>query len=674
MKLKVVHKVYLGFFVIVALLVVSSATSISKLGFIIKSTVQVKDVAVPVQKHSNALQISLLRLAQSSTQSFNSHNTTEIDASTTKFALDTLTLNKNFSTVATLVAQDPTLKQILSNARINYEKYRLAVDEMLKAIKSRIEVTSALTTTHVGVQNRMDEAAALLLELSYLEGSENTAALEQIAGAANQLEGYLNNILNTAKEIVNETDLHKVLSSKETVAFTVSNLSVQIDYLKQLTEGIDTGGLLEQFLDEYGKGAALLTGENNLVDLKITQLNQSASAREQLKIAEKEVGLASAQLDRLLDNSEQQFNTLQQQVIENLDDGKSQAYLVMFILAGLALLSAFLTSREMLNPLEEINKILSYMAQGDLSRKLNCDKEDEFGLLSKHINEVVDDLTELIKRIIKNASHLTRAAIDSSDEITSMSGYVEQQKTKVLQVTNITEDMNQSVTYVAQQANTAAEEMLQALVQSQQVDQIATANNERISELEYQLEQTTTVIDKLQIESNNIGGIIETIRGIAGQTNLLALNAAIEAARAGEQGRGFAVVADEVRSLAGRTQQSTAEIQSMIENLQSQTNTAVADISKGKQQVTECVKLTDELTRSLALINQAINKMHGMSAEIANAAEKQLSQSEEIKVEVSDVAKIADQNSKKSQSTLDYAKQVGRLADELNASVNTFKL
>ena len=234
--------------------------------------------------------------------------------------------------------------------------------------------------------------------------------------------------------------------------------------------------------------------------------------------------------------------------------------------------------------------------------------------------------------------------------------------------------MNQSTNYVTAQANTAADEMLQALEQSEQISNIASANNQRISELEYQLEQTTQGIDKLQIESNNIGGILETIGGIAEQTNLLALNAAIEAARAGEQGRGFAVVADEVRSLAGRTQQSTAEIKTLIDNLQRQTNTAVSDITKGKQQATECVAHTDKLTQSLAIINQAINKMHGMSAEIADAAAQQRTQSEQIQQQVAQVVEIADQNADKSHSTLAISAQVADLAVELNSSVNTFKM
>ncbi len=675
LKLKVVHKVNGGFALIVALLVISSLSAVTRLGSINSSTLQVNDLAVPVQRQSNQLQISLLKQAKLSTLSFNHNSVLQIDQSIDRFASDTAQFNQAYQQLAQLVSKEPELKNYLSQANASYQGYTEAVNSMLSAIKSRIRLSINISQSHEQLITGIDEAGAILLELSYLEPNNNNAAtLEQIAGAANQLDGYLLAIINTAKEIVISTDPAKIQSSKETVEFTLSNLDAQIGYLKTLAADVDTGELLPQFQTEYSKSATLLHGGNNLFDTKLSQLKQLATAQQQLALAETEVNQATGHLDALLTAADQQFNALQLGVLDNVDNGKSQAWLMMSILILFAVICAILTTRAMLLPLSSINRILGYMARGDLTRKLEVTAADEYGELSTNVNKVVDDLTALIGRIGQNGAQLISAADHSSNEISQMSVSIDRQKDKIDEVTQITTLMNQSVNYVTEQANTAADEMLQALEQSQQVDNIAQSNNQRISNLEIQLEQTTTVIDKLQIESNNIGGILETIRGIAEQTNLLALNAAIEAARAGEQGRGFAVVADEVRSLAGRTQQSTAEIQTMIENLQTQTNTAVADITRGKQQATECVKHTDELTQSLALINQAINRMHGMSAEIANAAQQQLTQSEQIKQHVSDVVQIADENAEKSHSTLQDSHKVASLAGELNNSVNTFKV
>jgi methyl-accepting chemotaxis protein len=674
LNLKVSHKVYLGFGTIVVLLVASSLISIFDLGFMIKSGRQVKDIAVPVQKQSNQLQISLLKQAKSSNMIFNNTSLSQIAANEKKFVEDTQRFEQQYQQLVPLVVRSDESKVILKNVNSSYQKYTQAVTQMSSALKEVITVSHQLKLSHKQVKAHIDEASAILIDLSYLQSDSDTRALEEIAGAASQLEGYMLNIFKTAEEIIESSDTDTLNSSQQIIEYTLSNLNSQVNFLKKLAQGVNTDGLLAQFIDEYNKGIALLAGKDSLPELQLIKMSQLAIARQQLTESESQVNKTSASLDQLLQRSDSQFNTLQQQVLEDLDDGRTQAIWVMILLTSFAITAATRTTRAMISPLDSINQVLTYVAQGDLSQKLDIHKKDEFGLLSTNINKVVEDLTDLIRGILINADKLTNAAEDSANEIRQMSDYVGQQKQKVGQVTHITNDMSESVKHVSQQATTAADEMLQALAQSQQVDDIAKANNQRIGELEKQLEQTTGVIDRLQIESNNIGGIIETIRGIAEQTNLLALNAAIEAARAGEQGRGFAVVADEVRSLAGRTQQSTAEIQVMIENLQNQTNTAVNDISKGKSQATACVKYTDELTHSLSLINHAINKMHGMSDEISNTAERQLTQSQQIAEEISSVVEIADLNTQKSESTLAYSNQVANLAEELSASVRTFKV
>ena len=673
-NLKVVHKISAGFIGILLLLWIASMLSMGRLAIIERSSEHVRDIAVPIQKQSNQLQISLLKLAKLSTLSFNNDTISTIEASSSQFGNDTQSFERQLDTLVTLTAQQPDAKQYLMQASNNYSQYTGAVNLMHQAIKARIQAAEQVDASYDELNNAIDEAGAVLMELGYLEDGGSQQVLEQIAGSAGQLDGYLLNVVKTAKEVVLETHLDKVEAAKESTSFTISDLNAQIDYLKNLAHGVDTGGLMEQFLTEYAKAAALLTGDNNLLTQKLAQLQYQADARNQLTRAETQVNQASANLDKLLAAADSQFNQLQDEVLDNVDTGQTHAKWILAIMTLLGVACAIWIAKLMLGPLEGINKVLSYMAQGDLSRKLEVNKQDEFGLLSHHINEVVDDLTELISQIVSNSKQLTDAAKQSSDEILQMTACAGEQMDKVRHVTGITEDMAQSVSYVSQQASTAADEMLQALKQSEQVDNIAGDNNRRIAELEQQLEQTTGVIHRLQRESENIGGILETIRGIAEQTNLLALNAAIEAARAGEQGRGFAVVADEVRSLAGRTQHSTAEIQTMIENLQRQTSSAVEDITKGKAQATECVKYTDELTNSLHMINQAIGRMQSMSDEIANAAEQQLGQSCTIRDEMAAVVTIAESNSTNAQSTLAYSADVAGLAADLNDSVNTFKV
>ena len=674
LSLKVSHKVFLGFGIIVFTLFCTGFIFINKFSTINKSTILVTDTAVPVQKHSNQLQIQLLKLVKFSTLSFNSQTTEQVDVSINQFNQDAMLLNDEFKKLSGLVKDQKQAKILLSQAQQSTQKYASSVIDMLNAIKTRLEFNQKAVQSHDKIFTHIDEAAALLMELSYLESGGSTADLERISGAASQLDGYMTNVINTANEVLSSTDISAVDKGRESIEFMISNLNISVEHLKKLADGVDTGGILEQFEQEYRLGLEQLTGDDSLLYNKRLQLSMYALSKQKLDNAEAYVNEAIASLDKLLQQSDQQFNQLQNNVLDELNVGQNVAIFTLIAQVLVALTAAVLTIRVMLNPLDIINNILNKMAQGDLSRIIGTERKDEYGKLSNNIDNVVKDLKCLISRIKSDAKLLHKAAENSTGAITQMSHDATRQKQTVSKVTCITKQMDESVNYVACQANTAAKEMLQALQQSEQVANIATANNQRINELEYQLEQTTQGIDKLQVESNNIGGILDTIGGIAEQTNLLALNAAIEAARAGEQGRGFAVVADEVRALAGRTQQSTAEIKALIDNLQRQTNTAVDDITKGKKQAIECVARTDELTQSLSLINQAINKMHGMSAEIANAASQQHSQSKQIQQQVAEVVEIADQNDEKSQSTLEISAQVAKMAVELNSSVNTFKV
>jgi methyl-accepting chemotaxis protein len=676
-NLKVVHKVYIGFGVIVGLLVGSSVLSGQKLNGISESTGQVNDIAVPILKQSNQLQINLLKQAKLSTLSFNLNTVEAIQSSLGQFRQATAKFDNNYQQLAKLVSAEPAAKKTLSEAQKNYKKYNQAVENMLGAVKGRIEATTTLHQTHEALKIAIDAASSLLLELTEIDKGD-AGILDTMEGTANQLEGYLFKFFSTGEQVIQLTDQVKLETSKSDVGFMISDLNGQFKYLGSLAEQVEASGVMKLFLVEFGQLSALLMGENNLLEIKSSQLNQIALASEQLAIAETNANLATGHLDSLLQQTDKQFNTLQQQVLTNVEESLNQQTITMITLIVIAIFAAVGTSRAMLRPLRGINQVLKYMAQGDLSRKLTVKSDDEFGQLSKNINDVVADLTSLVQQIVEGStkltSNLTIVAENSSKDIREMSGFVEQQRHIVDEVNQITESMNESTNLVAQKADIAVEEMVKAQQTSQRVDDIAQTNNQRIGELAKKLDQTTVNIDQLQDDSSMIGGIVEAIRSIADQTNLLALNAAIEAARAGEQGRGFAVVADEVRSLAVRTSSATTEIKTMIEKLQSQIDEAVSDISIGKQQVTECVKYTDELTQSLAMINGAIIQIHGMNAEIADSSKEQRDQSHQIKEKVSVVLEIAEKNAGKSQSMLENSNQIAALADELDQSVHTFKV
>jgi methyl-accepting chemotaxis protein len=225
-----------------------------------------------------------------------------------------------------------------------------------------------------------------------------------------------------------------------------------------------------------------------------------------------------------------------------------------------------------------------------------------------------------------------------------------------------------------ERANEALHDIRHADEEAERVKEISSINRETIIQLANEIDQASGVIDEVNQHSAAIGGILDVIRGVAEQTNLLALNAAIEAARAGEQGRGFAVVADEVRSLASKTQESTEEIQNMIEQLQKGSKSAVTVMNNSKSQADLCVTQTEQASEALEAITDSVHQANDMSEQIVGAAQEQNQVSSEISERLESIVAIAEQTAAGSQQTEISSQEVAKLAEELRTSVEQFKL
>jgi methyl-accepting chemotaxis protein len=312
--------------------------------------------------------------------------------------------------------------------------------------------------------------------------------------------------------------------------------------------------------------------------------------------------------------------------------------------------------------------------EGDLTRRLNEDGKDEIAQLSTAFNRFAEKIRQIIQQVMQSSGQLSSSSSEMSVITQETSAGIQHQQTETDQLATAMNEMTATVQEVASNAAHAAESARNANTSTDEGQQVVNRVISSINSLAQGIDQSSSVIGQLETESKNIGSVLDVIRGIAEQTNLLALNAAIEAARAGEQGRGFAVVADEVRTLASRTQQSTEEIQTMIQKLQQGTAEAVSVMESSSNKTHDSVNIAAEAGEALNTINQAVNSITDMNLQIASAAEQQGAASEEINRNVININEIAQQTTDRSQQTANASEDLARLSNELQVLVMQFKV
>ncbi len=321
-----------------------------------------------------------------------------------------------------------------------------------------------------------------------------------------------------------------------------------------------------------------------------------------------------------------------------------------------------------------VETVADSLAEGDLTGRVDYKSKDEIGHIATAFNRMADKFSTAISQVKEAVSQLAAAAEETSVVNAQTTSGINQQQMETSQVATAITEMNATVHEVARSAVAAAEAAKEADITFEEGKQVVDKIINAITELANEVEQSSLVIRELENESESIGSVLDVIKGIAEQTNLLALNAAIEAARAGEQGRGFAVVADEVRTLAGRTQQSTQEIEEMINRLQSGANKAVQVMEVGKQKSLHGVEQASAAGEALNTINQAVDRINTMNTQIASAAEEQSTVTEEINRNIVNINEVAEQTSEGAKQAAIASDDLSRLAEELKQLVSQFKV
>jgi methyl-accepting chemotaxis protein len=377
-----------------------------------------------------------------------------------------------------------------------------------------------------------------------------------------------------------------------------------------------------------------------------------------------------------IDSIDAEIEQIQAQIDERIEAiVTSTLVLAAIMLVALGLVGLAM-SNSIVRPIQRIKDNLDDIAagEGDLTHRLQITSQDEVGELASSFNRFVDKIHGMVSQMVEVTTQLTELVGEVAAQARRSEIAMAQQRQETDQVATAIHEMSAAAQEVAQSAQNAANAAQQTDKEGQDAKRVVDVSVQRIHALVQDIRESGASIENLRKDVDSIVNVLGVIRSIADQTNLLALNAAIEAARAGEAGRGFAVVADEVRALASRTQQSTQEIQGMIDRLQQGTQSAVNAMARSSEAGESSSEQANRAGVSLDAIAQLIGTINAMNAQIASAAEEQTSVAEEINRSVHQIAVSVDQVADETQQGAQTARNLEQLGNRLGALVKQFRI
>ncbi|MEG8233236.1 methyl-accepting chemotaxis protein [Pseudomonas orientalis] len=379
-------------------------------------------------------------------------------------------------------------------------------------------------------------------------------------------------------------------------------------------------------------------------------------------------------LNRLLEINNAMALDTNQQAEDQYNLAFNMVVGLLVIATALTLLFAWLLTRSITVPISQALEAAEEVAEGNLTRPIKVDGNDEAGRLLAAMAKMQDKLRDTLQRIAGSATQLASAAEELNAVTDESARGLTQQNNEIEQAATAVNEMTSAVEEVARNAVSTSEASRNATTSAGDGRDLVQETVSAIERMSGDVQATATLIGELANESRDIGKVLDVIRGLADQTNLLALNAAIEAARAGEAGRGFAVVADEVRALAHRTQQSTSEIERMIGSIQAGTEHAVDSMRNSTERAESTLNIAKGAGLSLDTINTAIVEINERNLVIASAAEEQAQVAREVDRNLVNIRDLSVQSATGASQTSAASSELSRLAVDLNGMVGRFRL
>ncbi|MGB6292583.1 MAG: methyl-accepting chemotaxis protein [Vibrio anguillarum] len=663
MKGSVIRRMYAGFTLIIIMFAVTTAIMMGGMNQIHSNFESVSTTALPLVSLSNKTSVQLLSADKSFKDFLTTQNQDRMNVMRSEFAKAKQDFADVLNQLQQASAMNPSLEERISQlkqmelryfseaeqAMNNYQAMFEAQAQVQKSTREFQRLHADLSTGMKDFVDGQNSISVKVMAKSYFIKLKDAELITSDALASSDV-AFVDKAVTMNKKAVTHLN------------YAYRGLSTQLPELKKTFDD-----LVQKFSQDIGQKGGVLDQHNSYLLAKTALYENIAN----LAI---EVDKAMTILDSFNDTATDGLNASLREAGEVYKQGVIKAIVIGIAVVLVATGIGYHIAQSVREPLNRILKTLEGLTKGDMTQRIEIRYNNEFSRLSGHINSLADNLHHILVQLNDASENLTNTANHNQTTSSKAQSQLSTQREQTASVATAMTEMAHSVQEVAQSAQSSLEMVQKVESASESGRKIMSDNITTINQLETRLNRSVDAVGELQKMSSQIGSILDVIRNIAEQTNLLALNAAIEAARAGEQGRGFAVVADEVRVLAKRTTDSTSEIESMISNLQSSSSSASTVIESCMTDMELSVEQASTANSAMEEIQALILEISQMSTHITQAAAEQSETTGDIARSIEDINLIADGSYQAMSQIAQASASLTQLANQQNELVHRFTL